>query len=284
MAGTSGTPKAQTLGSRLKEARLAAGYKTTRELASRLKISHSTISRWETGARYPKPEDVATILAATGVNGADRDKLLEMARGTNDSHWLAVRSADRELQMAALLEFEAKASLITDVSPLLIPGLLQTREYTRAIMVAGGVPESQVETRVTVRLGRRDALARPNPVHLLALIGEPALYQLIGDPKVMRDQLTQVVTYAERPNVDVRVIPNAVNWNPSLDGPFVLVDSADEPSIVHLENRRAGLFFHESDDVEAYRRAAETVKEMAMSPADSQVLIADIITRLETTL
>ncbi|SDR03260.1 helix-turn-helix domain-containing protein [Actinopolyspora saharensis] len=282
MAGTNGTPKAKALGARLKEARKAAGY-TVRGLADQLGLSHSAISRWETGARSPETEDVASVLAVTGASSADRSELLEMARGTNDPQWLSVQSGDRERQMAALLEFERDASHITDVSPLLIPGLLQTADYARAIMISGEVPPSEVETRVAVRVGRRETLTRRNPAQLLALVGEAAIRQQIGGRETVVDQLNHLLNVAEMPNVDLRVVPASAGWTPALEGPFVLIDFDNDTPIVHLENRRAALFFHESADVDAYRSAVDKVKQVAMTPADSTALIANVITELETT-
>ncbi|MBB5160059.1 transcriptional regulator with XRE-family HTH domain [Saccharopolyspora phatthalungensis] len=252
-------------------------------MAEQLGISHSAISRWETGARSPQPEDVASILAATGVNGAERSELLDLARGAGDPHWLSVQSGDRDRQMAALLEFERSAQRITDVAPLLIPGLLQTAEYARAIMVAAEVPTHEIETRVLVRVGRREVLTRREPANLLALVGEAAIRQEIGGRDVVLDQMHHLLNYAQMPTVDLRIVSSTAGWSPALEGPFVLIDFDDERPIVHVENRRAGLFFHEPDDIEAYRNAVDRVKSVAMSPADTTKLIADVITELETT-
>lgn len=281
MAGTNGTPRARALGARLRSARKAAGF-TVRGLAEQLDLSHSAISRWETGARSPQTEDVASVLAAVGVSGKERAELLELARGTADSHWLSVRSGDRERQMAALLDFERKASTITDVSPLLVPGLLQTADYARAIMVAGGVPASQVETRVLVRVGRREVLTRRNPARLVALVGEAALRQEIGGRTVLIEQLRYLEEVARWPNVGLRVVPAAAGWSPALEGPFVFIASDLQLPIVHLENRRAGMFFHEPDDVEAYRDAVVKVEEVALNSEESSGFIADVIKELET--
>ncbi|MCA1185110.1 MULTISPECIES: helix-turn-helix transcriptional regulator [unclassified Saccharopolyspora] len=280
MAGTSGTPKAKALGSRLRDARKTAGF-TVRGLAEQLGLSHSAISRWETGARSPQPEDVASILAATGIGGSERSELLEMARGTDAAQWLSVHSGDRERQLAALLDFERAASHITDVAPLLIPGLLQTSDYARAIMVAASVPPAEIETRVLVRVGRREALMRRNPASLLALIGEAAIRQLIGGEQVVADQLRHLVDFGARPNVTIQVIPAASGWSPALEGPFLLIDLPNERPIVHLENRRSALFFHEAEDVDAYVSAVETVRQAAMSPERSKRLILDVIGEME---
>lgn len=276
MGGSSGTPKARSLGAELRDAREKAGV-GARELARRLDISHTSISRYEAGERAPEPEDVASILTALGVNGDQRQALIDLARNPDGSHWLAVGMPARERQLGALLEFEREATVITEVNPLLVPGLLQTADYARAIMVAAEVPRDEVETRVAVRLGRRDALTRDNPARLRALVSEEALRHVIGGPDVMLGQLRYLAKAAELPTVTLQVIPTDCGWHPGLEGPFVLVEFARAKPVIHLENRRSALFLHEQPDVEAYRTAADKVTEMAMSPEASSELIANIV-------
>ncbi len=126
-------------------------------------------------------------------------------------------------------------------------------------------------------------LTRREPANLLALVGEAAIRQEIGGRDVVLDQMHHLLNYAQMPTVDLRIVSSTAGWSPALEGPFVLIDFDDERPIVHVENRRAGLFFHEPDDIEAYRNAVDRVKSVAMSPADTTKLIADVITELETT-
>jgi transcriptional regulator with XRE-family HTH domain len=267
------TPKARRLGAALREARIECGL-GVRELANRLGKDHSLVSRYERGHRAPKPEDVATILGILGVNGDRREEILALARGTDDRRWLAVTLPELQQQLAALIDFEREATAIVDIAPLLIPGLLQTSAYSRAIMTRAEVPASEISTRVAVRIGRRDVLDREAPVQFTALIGEPVLRQRVGSPAVMAEQLRHLLRVAEAPNVDLRVIPGDSDWHPGLEGPFSLMDFEEESPIVHLENRRSALFLHEEDDVAAYREAVAMVLREAMSRPDSSVLIA----------
>lgn len=254
-----------------------------RELARRLDFSHSKLSRIESGERPPVPEDVASILTALGVSGPERDAILDLSRDTGGSHWLSVGMPEQQFQLAALLDFERTAEHIIDVSPLLIPGLLQTADYVRAIMIAAGRPAHEVEMRAAVRLGRREALQRQTPVKLTAFIGETALRQRIVGDSAMREQLQHVLTMAELPHVIVHVIPESTPWHPGLEGAFSLLDFSAAPPIVHLETRRSGLFLGEAADVDAYRSAVDRVREVAMSPDASAGLIADAIKEMETT-
>ncbi|SDP84444.1 Transcriptional regulator, contains XRE-family HTH domain [Actinopolyspora xinjiangensis] len=281
MAGT--TPKARALGAELRSAREAAGM-GLRQLADLLETSHATVSRWETGQRAPKPEDVTAYLATVGGTAEQREQLADLARDPDGSHWLSVGMPEQHRQLATLLEIEREASRITTVSPLLIPGLLQTADYARAIMTTGGVPASEIDTRVAVRIGRHDAIVRKNPAHLRAFIGEGVLNQLIGDSEIMVDQLRALLKYAELDNVELRVIPTRCGWHPGLEGPFSLAEfDGTRSPVVHLENRVSALFLHESDEVQAYLDALDRVREVAMSPAESVGTIGDAINETEST-
>lgn len=276
------TPKARALGAELRQARERAGL-GMRELARRLEISHSVLSRIESGERPPRPEDVASILTALGVHGQAQEAVLDLSRDTGGSHWLSVGMPELDRQLAALLDFERTASHIIDVSPLLIPGLLQTSEYVRAIMTAAGLPSHEVEMRSAVRLGRREALRITNPARLTAYIGEPALHQRIVNAAAMQEQLRFILEMAEQPHVTVRIIPAVTGWHPGLEGAFSLLEFTAAPPIVHLETRRSGLFLGEGADVDAYRSAVDKVREVAMSPDASVGLITDVIKEMETT-
>lgn len=279
MAGTT-TPRARALGSELRKAREAADL-GLRQLAAQLDISHATVSRWETGARSPKPEDVAAYLAKVGASADLREELVELARESGDSHWLSVGMPDQHRQLAALLEIEREALRITTVSPLLVPGLLQTADYARAIMTAADVPKHEVDMRVAVRLGRRESITRKRPARLVAFIGEPVLFQLVGGSSVMLDQLRALLEYGLMPNVDIRVVPMARDWHPGLEGPFSLDEFSDRSPVVHLENRVSALFLHEKNEVDAYIQAVDKVSEQALGPAESSGLIRDAIGRME---
>lgn len=279
MAGT--TPKARALGAELRTARDAAGF-SVRTLATALDISHATLSRWETGDRSPKPEMVAAYLAKVDAPAELRSELVELARNPDGPHWLSVGMPEQQRQLGALLDMESTATTVTTVAPTLIPGLLQTAEYTRAIMTAGQVPASEISTRVAVRIGRRDAITRKEPVHLNAFIDESALKQNIGGPQVMADQAKAILDASELTNVKIRVIPADCGWHPGLEGAFVILESDTSVPVVHIETRASGLFLHVPEDVQPYQDAVGAVSEAAMSEAASRKLIAEVSKELES--
>lgn len=279
--GPATPPRSSALGAALRQAREAAGL-TLRDLADQLGVGHGTLSRYETGSRLPKPDAVAAFLDACGVTDDARDELMAMASGGERGPWLAITMPEQQRQLAELLERERHAVLVETVAPLLVPGLLQTRDYAEAIMIAGGVPADQIQLRVAVRMGRRDALTRDQPVQLRAVIGEPVLHRMIGGPAVMSRQLRHLQhAAAELPNVDLRVIPFARDFEPSLVGMFVRCRDSDGSAVVHLETRDTGLFLHEPDEVARYACAFDRSRTEALAPDESIALIAQHAERME---
>lgn len=280
MVGT--TPKSRAIGAELRRAREAAGL-SARQLALKLGVAHTTVGRWEAGERAPRPTDVATVLAAVGAPNEVRHEIIELARDTEGRHWVASSFPEQRRQIATLLELERDAVKIVNVSSLLIPGLLQTADYARAMMSAGQISSGEAETRVAIRIGRRDVIMRHRqPAELLAIVDESVLWRRIGSQATMRDQLQWLDEASRWSNVELRVMPMSAGWYAALEGPFMLIEGADRLPVVVLENRMSVLFFHEFDDIEIYRRAVETMMGMAMSVVDSRTLIADVIDELET--
>ncbi len=275
------TPKSRALGAALRRARDEAGL-SARQLAATIGVAHTTINRWEAGDRGPRPTDVATVLAALGASSQLREELIELSQESEGRHWVEGGIPEQRRQLTALLDFERDASQIVDVASLLMPGLLQTSGYARAIMIAAEVPKDEIDTRVAIRLGRRDVIMRREPATLLTFIEEGVLRRDIGGPAVMADQLRALNEASHWPNVDIRVVPASAGWHPALDGPFVLLEFADRAPVVHVENRRSALFFHEPLDVVTYQHAVDRLLEVALSPADARERIAEAIEELET--
>jgi transcriptional regulator with XRE-family HTH domain len=286
------TPKAQALGAALRHAR-EEKHLLLRELATAIKRDIGVVSRWETGDRTPKPEQVAQILTKLGVDGERYDDIMTLAYGTNESQWVATTLPEQRQQLAAYVDWEQGASRIVEVAPMLVPGILQTSEYVRAIMTAAGVPAGEVALRVATRIGRSEAITRRKPAELLVLLGQSALNQEIGGREVMVAQLKHLLEMAARPNIELRIVPDRRGWHPGLEGAFAIIESPRPASgrraavksaaIVFVETRRSELMLHEHDDVVAYRRAADGILAVSMNPEASANFIADFRKRMENT-
>jgi transcriptional regulator with XRE-family HTH domain len=281
VARISKSPKATALGGRLSAARTAAKL-SQREVARRLNINQSEVSRWEGGERTPEATEVAAFLAVVGVTGAERDEILEFAAGDLDGpSWLAVGMPEQGEQLKALLQWEQMATDIVDWSPQMVPGLLQIGSYARAVMRDAEVPEGEAELRVAVRVGRSEVLRRPGPVRFTALISEAVLYQRIGGAQVMADQFDHIVKMCRLDNVDVRIVPLETPWHQGLDGGFLLL-TTETTSVVHLENRQSGVFLQAPASIAAYKEAATKVLHVALDADQSSALIASEAERIRS--
>lgn len=270
--GNNRTPRTRALGNALREARLEREL-GLRQFAKDIGRDPSLLSRWETGDRTPTPTDVAQILGKLGVTGDKYDEVIELAYGTDDPRWLAMSLPEQKAQLAALLDFERTATVITEVLPLAVPGMLQTSEYANAVMLEGDVPEGDISTRVSIRLGRREGL-RQRATRFVGLIGESALRQMVGSREIMAAQMAFLLELAEWDCIEIRVVPFDSGWHPGLEGPWLLIESADQPSVVYVELRDSGLFLHTYRELASYRKAVSRVAARAMSAEDTKALIA----------
>lgn len=277
------TPKARALGLAVRKERNDRST-SLRELAGRIGRHSGEISRWENGERPLTPERTAQILSALGVSGDRFDEIMSLAYEAKNPPWVATTLPERERQLSALIDFEELASQVTEVAPLLVPGLLQVPSYIRGIMTGGGgVPASEVSARVALRLGHQKILSRTDPVSLVVYLGEAVLHQTVGDRAVMAEQLRNLIATRERSNVALRVIPYRSGWNPALDGAFTLVESETSDPVVQLENRRSTLLLHEDEDIEVYRHAIDQLDKVSFDTDESMRAIAETAKRWERT-
>ncbi|MCA1189366.1 MULTISPECIES: helix-turn-helix transcriptional regulator [unclassified Saccharopolyspora] len=263
----------RALAAEIRDARKKSGWEA-QAVAQRLGWSKATMSRVESGARAISEADLAAILAIIGVTGTERDRLLGMAHDLHQPGWWESRAtAGLPAQLTAVLGFEREALRITELTLALVPGLLQTADYARAVMSGGGVPAPEADARVAVRVGRQEVITRRRaPVELTALIDEGALLRPVGTPGVMADQVHRLISIGKRTNVTIQVLPFGVH--PGIDGPFLFYEFAKAPSIVHVEHHSASAFLDEPEDVSAYDALRSTVLAAALSAVESAELLA----------
>ncbi|SDZ16466.1 Helix-turn-helix domain-containing protein [Saccharopolyspora shandongensis] len=278
MASSADTPRARALGVELRQARERRGY-STRKLAEMIERSSSHISRWENGKLIPSEADTATVLAVLGVNGADRDRLLELARDALDPNWVA---PGIDKQLAALTEYERTAQTIINIEPLMIPGLLQTYDYARHIMVAYGQTRGEAEQRATLRIGRQHVLTDTPPKQLVAIVGEYALRYSVCPDDVMLEQLRHLLKISELDNVALQVLPMGRPAAAVLSGPWALLEFSRTKPVLHLEHFGSSATITDAKTLKIYRGAVDTLRGLAMSPEETAALIADVIRSKET--
>ncbi|WP_158884364.1 helix-turn-helix domain-containing protein [Amycolatopsis anabasis] len=281
MASSQGTSvRSRQVSAELRRLREEAGL-TGAEVAETLGMSASKLSRIETGNRGLHLDDVAALLALYRVPELRRDEILALVTKSGDQGWWHSPGSGLPDLWKELIDFESRAIRIQNYELALVPGLLQTAEYAGAVIsgINPAITEAELDTLVASRMARQ-ALLRRRSLKYLAVVDETALHRVIGDGGVMRRQLRQLGTAAEHPNVTVRVVPLGAGANAGLRGPFVLMDFAGEPSLVHIENQGIGLFLEEPEDLADYRLALGGILDDALAPADSVELIFSVADRI----
>ncbi|GAA4554224.1 helix-turn-helix domain-containing protein [Amycolatopsis samaneae] len=283
---TAATSRERTLAGLLRAEFDAKSDVSMRKLATQLGVNHSTLSRWLDGKVSPDAERVSGLLACLGVVGDRREQIMRVARGGPSAEtWVTPGRPGVAEHLVGVMEMEAQAVAMTEWSPLHVPGLLQTREYARAIISRDRKATSaDVEHRVTLRLGRQHAILRDDPLPFTALLGVPAIRGRIGGDEVMIPQLKYLVRIANRATVTLRLAEVDGDWHGGLLGMFILYDFAKPlPSIVSLEHHRTASFVDGAPDVEEYKQLASDLLSLAHSQNDSLAMINEEIEKRETT-
>jgi transcriptional regulator with XRE-family HTH domain len=247
------------------------------EVAKALGMSPSKISRIETGSRGLRVEDVAAMLGHYKVPEHERIRILDQVRKAEERGWWESQGLGLPQLWQALINFESRATRIQNFEALVVPGLLQTDEYTEAIISSINKTLSKVElTNLVASRRARQAVLGNRELQFLAVIDESALRRPVAESGVMRRQLRHLADSSERPNVTVRVVPLQAGQYAGLQGPFACLDFADEPSLVYIENHHLGMFLDEKEDIAAYRVALGNILNSALEPAQSAELIANL--------
>jgi transcriptional regulator with XRE-family HTH domain len=266
-----GTARTRALAAELQDLRDQAEM-TTRQVAARVGMSIASLNRSELGKRVPSLEEVGALLAIYGVVGKKKARILELTRAANTPGWW--EAGDKlPRQLPALITFESQATGIINFGPLLIPGLLQTHNYMRAVMHYAGVSESDADARIAARIRRQTLLTMSRGPSYLAIIDEAALRRPIGGSLVMADQIHKLIEMAELPNVTIRVIPFRRGGYLAF-GMFSLLEFTKAPPIVHLEHGLVGAFLHKPEETCTFRNSTDTMLKIALEPVESVDFLA----------
>ena len=244
---------------------------TQRQVAEALDWSPSKVTRIESGAVSLSVTDLLALLGFYGVADPELTaRLVELARRSRRARSPFAAFADTFSPVALrFFDFEHSASWIGDVELLVVPGLLQTEAYARAVLRVHGVDPGRVERFVASRRVRQQVLDRPDPPMLSVVIDESVLLRVIGGRTVMRAQLQCLRVAAQRPNVAIRVLPLARGDHVGLRGPFVLLrfTGTDDADVVYIEQRRGdALFQDEVEVIDNHRRLFAELEQSASRP------------------
>ncbi|WP_218906958.1 helix-turn-helix domain-containing protein [Micromonospora jinlongensis] len=258
------------LGAQLRRLRESSGV--TREGAGwEIRSSESKISRMELGRVGFKERDVSDLLTLYGVTEEhERDALLKLARDANSPGWWHRYGDVLPTWFQSYLGLEAAAALIRTYEVQFVPGLLQTGDYARAVVLLGhgAAGPDEIERRVALRMQRQQLLHRESPPQLWAVVDEAALRRPIGGPAVMRGQLTALIEATKSPNIRLQVIPFAAGGHAAAGGAFTILRFGDQelPDIVYIEQLTSAIYLDKRDDLDYYAVAMERLCVEAEPP------------------
>lgn len=270
------TVRRRRLGQELRRLRELKGM-TAEEVAERLLVSQSKISRLENGRRSISQRDVRDLCGVYEVEDHRIvDSLMQMAKDSRQQGWW---HSFGDIPYSVYIGLETDAASLRVYDPQVVPGLLQTRAYAEAL-ITGALPETtptDIEKRVQVRVRRQERINAPdNPLRLWTVLDESALRRVVGSRHLMRDQLEHLVEQSQLPHVTVQVIPFEMGAHPGLNGQYAILEFPDASSVVYIEGVTSDLYLEKANDVQQYSVMYEHLRAQALNVDQSRQLIADI--------
>lgn len=233
------------------------------QLADALNVSKSLIAGFETGRLIPQPETAEDMDEFFGTGDRIQTTSVEALK-------------DRQPWMRPWEEHERRATVLRTWEPTLIPGLLQTPAYARAILSVGPHTPDEVEKLTAGRLARQEAtLGREKPVVFTAIIGEPALRY--GPPELMKPQLEHLIDLGDRQNVHLHVLPIEAGLHAGLAGPFVIALQPDGNRVAYLDDQLAGRVAAKVVDVGTLEVTWEAISSLALSAQPTRNFILGML-------
>jgi transcriptional regulator with XRE-family HTH domain len=272
------TVRRRRLGQELRRLRELKGM-TAEEVAERLLVSQSKISRLENGRRSISQRDVRDLCGVYEVEDQRIvESLMQMAKDSRQQGWW---HAFGDIPYSVYIGLETDAESLRVYEPQIITGLLQTRAYAEAI-IRGGSPETsepEIDKRVQVRLRRQDRItAEKDPLRLWVVLDEASLRRLVGTRQVMREQLEHLAEMSQAPHITVQVLPFDVGAHPGLNGQYSILEFSDaaDSSVVYIEGVTSDLYLEKPHDVQKYTVMYEHLRAQALNVDQSRQLIEDV--------
>ncbi|SOB85256.1 helix-turn-helix domain-containing protein [Streptomyces sp. 1331.2] len=280
------TVRRRMLGAELRRIREGLNLKVD-DVAARLGWHQSKVSRLENGRHGVRANEVGILLDVYEVTDPEtREALATLAREGKRRVWWQPYSDVISQRYASFISFEAEAVSIRNFESSLIPGLLQTADYARAVtrkLQPEGTAD-EVNALVDVRMARQNAaLRREEPLKLWAIVDEAALRRVVGSKAIMSKQLQQLIAASKEPNVTLQVVPFEAGAHPGVLGSFVIMEFPvrNDLDVVYTEALTSSLYLERDDDVTAYDQAFDRLRAAALDVGPSRRLVTQIAKELE---
>ncbi|WP_424184229.1 helix-turn-helix domain-containing protein [Actinokineospora sp. G85] len=273
------TIRSRQVAGELRRLRKQAGM-TTGEVGERLGLSQAKVSRVETGSSGLRLPDVEAMLGLYRVPAPRQVEILELVRQAAEPGWALTHGRGLPEQWQTLVNWESKAVALRNYQPLIIPGLLQTADFARAVIrgtAPGPLPPAELDGRVAARLARQAILSRETPPVLHVVLGEWALRVPVGGPAVHTGQLRRLLEMSLRPRVVLQVVPGSTDAHPGLEGSFLIMDFPADPALAYTEHRSRCVFLDDPEEVEGFRLAWQRILAHAWTPERSRAFLEELV-------
>lgn len=265
------------LGGHLRRLRETRGI--TREAAGEaIRGSHAKISRLELGRTGFKERDVRDLLNLYGVTDpAEHESFLDFARQANQPGWWHRFGDVLPSWFETYLGLEQAAGTIRTFEAQFVPGLFQTAEYARSVVLLGH--QDETERRVTLRMRRQEILTRPDPPMVWAVLDEAALRRPVGGVDVLRAQIEYLIELSARPNIIFQVLPYAAGGHAAAGGPFSILrfPEPELPDVVYTEQLTSALYLEKRQDLELYMSVMDTLSVQAAPPEETPEFLRSLL-------
>nr|BFE78860.1 helix-turn-helix transcriptional regulator [Planobispora longispora] len=235
---------------------------TLDEAGRAIRASHSKVSRMEHGRVSFRARDVADLLTLYGVEGEEeRAALLSLVERANQPGWWHNYSDILPTWFETYVGLEQSASMIRNYEVQFVPGLLQTEDYARAVILLGfpDASEEELRRRVRLRMARQRLLYTTSPPRLWVVLDEAVLRRPLGGPEVMRGQIDHLLQVLDLPNVTIQIAPFSMGGHSAAGGPFSILrfSQPDLPDVVYMEQLTSAVYLEKRSEVDRYVEVME---------------------------
>lgn len=281
MVDQSPTVHRRSLGTQLRKLREKSGIKPD-EVAEHLECHKAKVSRMEAGKVGITPRDAREMLDLYGVTGAERDRLLEIAKQSRQrsmwhNYWNAVPES-----FYNYLGLESSASSIKVFENSYINGLLQIEPYTRALIdgINPDTTESDREKIVALRQKRAEILTlKDDAPDLVAVVDEAVISRVVGDAALMAAQIQHLICMSDLPNVSIRIVPRSAGAYAGMEGSFFVLEfpENEDLDVVFTEGIAGAFFLERPKIVRIYKKRFDTITQHSLSPEASRKLLKSTV-------
>ncbi|MFJ6621374.1 helix-turn-helix domain-containing protein [Kitasatospora sp. NPDC091335] len=269
------------LGSELRRLRERTG-RQAKSVADELGFSATKVSRIESGQTTLKESDVRAMLELYGVDDeAELRQFISLTRRSTQRGWWHDYADTLPDWFQTYVGLEADAARIRGYEVELVPGLLQTADYARAMFRVSptGMSKEEIERRVKLRIQRQEVFRRAIAPDVKVILNESALRRPVGGPDVMHSQVGHLLALSENPCITIQVLPFSHGPHPSMSSAFHILSFADVPGdIVYVEALTSSLYLEKAEDIAHHELVFDQLTAAAMSPDDSRAWMQKLAT------